>query len=62
MLNFACNVFENGGIKPIQITERESPGGLGRFQSRLRYSQTACTPCRADLFENPRKWHVSPVV
>lgn len=34
----------------------------GLSQSRLRYSRAVRTPRRADLFENPRKWHVSPVV
>lgn len=60
---FPCNVFGNGGIKPIRITERGSSGVReGLSQSRLRYSRAARTPRRADLFENPRKWHVSPVV
>lgn len=60
---FPCNVFGNGGIKPIRITERGSSGVReGLSQSRLRYSQAVRTPRRADLFENPRKWHVSPVV
>lgn len=60
---FPCNVFGNGGIKPIRITERGSSGVReGLSQSRLRYSRAVRTPRRADLFENPRKWHVSPVV
>lgn len=60
---FPCNVFGNGRIKPIRITERGSSGVReGLSQSRLRYSRAVRTPRRADLFENPRKWHVSPVV
>lgn len=60
---FPCNVFGNGGIKPIRITERGSSRVReGLSQSRLRYSRAVRTPRRADLFENPRKWHVSPVV
>lgn len=60
---FPRNVFGNGGIKPIRITERGSSGVReGLSQSRLRYSRAVRTPRRADLFENPRKWHVSPVV
>lgn len=60
---FPCNVFGNGGIKSIRITERGSSGVRGGLsQSRLRYSRAVRTPRRADLFENPRKWHVSPVV